>query len=166
MYENGNKHRIRIDLPSFNMPKINKKKNKSKKKKDNKIIYSILPKFGLICLFFFLFIFCISRFGKVVSKQYNENEFNTNLTYIKKEMLDFYGTGNIPQNIGDSSSLSLEELIDQNIIEKSKIENVDNCDLQNSYVTLTKVRDKTYTLKIYVNCDGIVEEKEDTLRNL
>lgn len=170
MYDNGNRHRLHIDLPSFNISKSNKnrnnKNNKNNKGKSNFKIFSIISKFFIVCIFFFVFIFCISRFGKIISKEYSENEFDSNLTYIKKEVLSYYNKNNIPQKNGDSSSFSLEELIEQKIINKDNIEDINNCDIKNSYVTLTKTRDKTYSLKIYINCNGIIEEKEDIIRNI
>lgn len=160
MYDNGNKRKIRIDLPSFDMFKS------TKTKRDKSTLFTIFSKFGIICLFFFIFIFCFSRFGKVTSKEYNESEFNTNITYIQDEVKKYYDKNNIPQRKGDSSSMSLKELIEEKIITKKKIDNFDSCDQKNSYVSLTKIKDKTFTLKIYLNCDGIIEEKEDTLKNI
>lgn len=159
MYENRNKRGLHIDLPSFNFPKI----NKSTKNKNSHAFFSIVSKFGVICIFFFIFIFCISRFGKVIAKEYDETKFNSNLTYIESEVLEFYGTGNIPQKINDSSSLTLEELIAQKIIDKKKIDNIDSCNIKNSYVNLTKKRDNLYTLKIHLDCDGIIEEQEKNI---
>ena len=160
MYENGNKRKIRIDLPSFDMHKSRKMQHR------NSTLFTVLSKFGIICLFFFIFTFCFSKFGKVVTKEYKESEFNTNITYIQKEILNYYEIGNIPQKNGDSSSLSLEELINNKIINKSKIDDIDKCDQKNSYVTLSKTRDNLYSLKIYLNCNGIIEEKEQTIKNL
>lgn len=159
MYEKGNKRRIRIDLPTFNMPTFNRNWNK-------KTIISVLTKFSIVCIFFFVFVFCISRFGKVVNKEVNENKFNTNITYIQKQVTKYYNKNNIPQKKGDFSSMSLEELIDEEIVDTKKIDNFITCDQKNSYVTLTKTRDKMYSLKIYMNCAGIVEEKEDIIKNI
>lgn len=162
MYENGNKKRIRIDLPSIPMPHF----NTSIKNKDKKTIFTILSKFMVVCIFFFLFIFCFSRFGKVFAKEYDEKEFNSNITYIEKTVLSYYEVGNTPKKNGDASSLTLNDLIKEGIIDKNKIDNVDSCDFENSYVTLTKQRDKLYNLKISMNCNGIIEEKENTIKNI
>lgn len=161
MYENGNKHRLRIDLPSINFPKFNKNNG------NKRTIFSVISKFLVVCVFFFIFIFCISKYGTVVTKkEINENEFNSNLTYVKEQMIKYYDKNNIPQKKGDNSSLSFEELIGKKIIDKTKIEDVDNCDLKESYVTLTKKRDNMYNLKIHIICNGTIEEKEDTLTKI
>ena len=158
MYENGNKRRINIDLPSFNMPSFNGKNKKT--------LLNILSKLSLIAIFFFIFVFCISRFGKEVNKEINENEFNSNITYIQKQVTKYYNKNNIPQKKGDSTSMSLEELVDEKIVDKNKIDNFITCNQKNSYVSLTKTRDNMYSLKIYLNCDGIEEVKEDILKNI
>ena len=158
MYENGNKRRINIDLPSFNMPSFNGKNKKT--------LLNILSKLSLIAIFFFIFVFCISRFGKEVNKEINENEFNTNITYIQKQVTKYYNKNNIPQKKGDSTSMSLEELVDEKIVDKNKIDNFITCNQKNSYVSLTKTRDNMYSLKIYLNCDGIEEVKEVILKNI
>lgn len=159
MYENGNKRGIRIDLPSFNMPSFNKNWNK-------KAIISVLTKLSVVCVFFFIFIFCTSRFGKTVNNEVNEKDFNTNITYIQNQVTKYYNKNNIPQKKGDSTSMSLEELIDEKIVDTKKIDKFITCDQKNSYVTLTKTRDKMYSLKIRLNCDGIAEEKEDIIKNI
>ena len=158
MYENGNKRRINIDLPSFNMPSFNRKNKKT--------LLNILSKLSLIAIFFFIFVFCISRFGKEVNKEINENEFNTNITNIQKQVTKYYNKNNIPQKKGDSTSMSLEELVDEKIVDKNKIDNFITCNQKNSYVSLTKTRDNMYSLKIYLNCDGIEEVKEVILKNI
>ena len=89
MYENGNKRRINIDLPSFNMPSFNGKNKKT--------LLNILSKLSLIAIFFFIFVFCISRFGKDFNKEINEKNFNTNITYIETEVTKYYNKNNIPQ---------------------------------------------------------------------
>lgn len=155
MYENGNKRRLRIDLPSFNLPSFNKK-----------IVIKILSKLSVIALFFFIFIFCISKFGQLVNNEIDDSKFNTNITYIQKQVTKYYNKNNTPQKTGDSSSMSLEELVTEQIINPKKINNFTTCDQKNSYVTLTKKRDKMYSLKIYMNCNGIIEEKEDIIKNI
>jgi hypothetical protein len=94
-------------------------------------LLSLLPSGFLISIFlsiainckFFTFVFCISRFGKEVNKEINENEFNSNITYIQKQVTKYYNKNNIPQKKGDSTSMSLEELVDEKIVDKNKIDN-------------------------------------------
>lgn len=162
MYENGNKRRIRIDLPSFNMPNF---KN-NKKETNNSAIISVLFKFSLICVFFFIFVFCISKFGTTIKKEYTESDFNPNITYIEKQVTKYFNKNNIPQKKEDSTSMSIYELIDQKVLEKKEIKDYNKCDVKNSYVSLTKKRDNLYKLNIHLKCDGIVQEKESTIKNI
>ena len=97
---------------------------------------------------------------------FSEIHYITGSLFIQLHISKYYNKNNIPQKKGDSSSLSLKELVDEKIIDKNKIDNFITCDQKNSYVTLTKTRDKMYSLKIYLNCDGIIEEKENIIKDL
>lgn len=160
MYENRNKRGLHIDLPSFNFPKF--KRNK----KARNTLLNIIAKLAIVCLFFFIFIICISRFGKDInSKDYNTNSFNPNLTYIKDTILKYYDNqNNLPKINGDSSSYTIDELTNKKIIKKSKIDNYQNCNLKKSYIVVTKTRDKMYDLKVALICNDIEEELEYTFK--
>ena len=162
MYDNGNKRKIRIDFPTFHKPNF----KFNRKKISRRAVFAALGKLVIICLFFFVFIFCVSKFGKIAEQKYGSNEFNSSITYIEKQMIKYYNSGNIPQQAGDSSSLALEDLIREKIIDPEKIEKLDTCDQKNSFVTLTKIKNKKYNLKISLDCNGIVEEKEKTLSKI
>lgn len=151
MYENRNRRKfnIKFEWPSFNFA--------------TNTIFKIIIRFIAICILFFLIIFCFSRFNNR-SKELTPTEFNTNITYIKSNLLKYYNSHNIPKNIDDSLSFSLEELVDKKIIKESKIENYETCDKTDSYATLTKTRDKLYTLNIHIVCDEIVEEESSNIK--
>lgn len=154
MYENNNKHKFQIDFPSFDMFKF------KVKKRNDSTLFSIIIKFGAVCLFFFIFMFYVSRFGKSAAVDHDETYFNTNLTYIKNTLLDYYAKNNLPKIKGDSTSYTVSELIDENILNKSNIDNYEKCDLLNSYVVITKNANNMYNLKVSLLCNGINEELE------
>lgn len=155
MYENKNKRGLHIDLPSFNFPKF--KRNK----KTRNTLLNIIAKLSIVCLFFFIFIFCISKFGKpTTNKDYNINNFNGSLTYVKNTLLDYYDQDNLPKINGDSISYTFDEMIDKRIIDKQYIKNSTDCDLTKSYAIITKTRDKFYNLKVSIVCNDIKESLE------
>ncbi len=157
MYENKNKRGINIDLPTFKLPKFNKKNSNDSKK----TIFNIIFKFAVICLFFFIFIFCFSKFGKSIKPvEHEEKDFNTNLTYIKSTLLDYYNINNLPKINGDSTSYTISELIDKEILVKSNINKNEECDLKSSYVVITKTKNSIYNLKISLLCNDIEEVLE------
>ncbi len=160
MYENGKKHPINIELPSFKFVKFNKNG-------DKRPILDIIRKILVVFLFFFIFIFCISKYGAVVTaKEIDEDQFNGALTYVEKEVLDYYNSKNSPKNAGDSKSLTFDELLNLKVIDSNKIKNLGNCDKQKSTVVVTKEKDKKYYITIHIECDGIIQEKEDIVKKL
>ena len=160
MYENGKKHPINIELPSFKFIKFNKNG-------DKRPIFDIIKKILVVALFFFMFVFCISKYGQIIeAKEIDEDQFNGALTYIKGEVLDFYDSKNSPKNAGDSKSLTFDELINLKVIDKNKIKDLGNCDKTKSTVVVTKEKDNKYYITIHVECDGIIQEKEDIVEKL
>lgn len=155
MYENKNKRGLNIDLPSFNFPKF--KRNK----KARNTLLNIIAKLAIVCLFFFIFIICISKFGKTIDNKNNDvNNFNGSLTYVKNILLDYYDQNTLPKINGDSISYTFDEMIDKRIIDKQYIKNSTDCDLTKSYAIITKTRDKFYNLKVSIVCNDIEESLE------
>ena len=155
MYENKNKRGLNIDLPSFNFPKF--KRNK----KARNTLLNIIAKLAIVCLFFFIFIICISKFGKIIDNKNNDvNNFNGSLTYVKNILLDYYDQNTLHKLNGDSISYTFDEMIDKRIIDKQYIKNNTNCDLTKSYAIITKTRDKFYNLKVSIVCNDIEESLE------
>lgn len=149
MYENGGKHKIKIDLPSFNF-----------NFKNSKTIFNILSKLLIICIFFFLLIIGYSKINNMAKTHYNENSFNTNLTYMYTSSKAYFIKHNNLKNVGEASSYTLKEMIDNKIISKKKIKNIKSCDLEKSYVSITKTRDNLFIVVSSLTCDNVEEELE------
>ena len=168
MYENGDKKRFNIDFPTINLKKHPKYNIETVDEQNND--YFIIPKgivikFLTVGIFFFIFIFCASKFGTVVAKEYDESSFNPNITYIQEKTIAYYKK-NAPTTVGKSTSKSLSELINAGIINKNDIPKIDECDLDKSYVSLTLNNNRTYSFIISLNCNGILQEKEEVLKNI
>ena len=172
MYENGDKKKF-----NFNFPTIKRKKNYKYNTYNNTtndderyikitIPKEIIPRLLVIGLFFFMFIFCSSKFGTVVAKRSDEELFNTNITYIQNMVTKHYKIKKYSIKSGNTATKTLNELISDGIIEKDKIKNIDECDLNESYIKLTKNKDNSYNIIVSINCNGILEEKEEVLAKL
>lgn len=109
--------------------------------------------FKLIALIFIMLLitFIISRINQNDNKD-DEVWLENNINTIIDKMVNFYNSTNIPHNIGDSTSLILDELINQNVLDSIKDNKNKNCYTQNSYVILTKISDIDYRLKVYLTC--------------
>ena len=151
---------------------INKKITKNKKKSLPKINIKLpsflnnikwkelIVKLGILIIVMLLITFVISRINKnnIKNKQFLENKVKT----ITTSMIDYYNPNNLPHLIGDSTSLVLEELINQKVLNPIKNYKNEKCDLQNSYIIITKITDIEYRLKIYLICqkEEITKETE------
>ena len=175
MYENGNKNKFEFNMPSFNTTNVYVKKTSTPKKKKRtnkneergfKISGSFIPKLLVVCLFFFIFIFCASRFGKVIAKDHTFDDFNTSLTYVEKSAISYYKKTSLPKDAGSSKTMTFTELVNKGVIDKNKLTNEKDCDFDKSYVKLTKNKNGEYVLKVSIDCNGIIEEKEEIFKKI
>ena len=176
MYENGNKNKFDFTVPSFNITNTQKEKtpkkkvSRSKKKNEErgfKISASIFPKLIVLGIFFFIFIFCASRFGKVVVKDSNAfSDFNSSLTYVEKSAISYYKKTSLPKDAGSSKTYTFTELINKGVIDKKRLKNELDCDFNRSFVKLTKNKNGEYVLTVSINCNGTIEEKEEVFKKL
>ena len=173
MYENGNKNKFEFNMPSFNITNVHSKKTTKKRLTHNsdeergfKISGSFIPKLLVVCLFFFIFIFCASRFGKVIAKDHTFADFNSSLTYVEKSAISYYKKTSLPKDAGSSKTMSFTELVNKGVIDKNKLTNEKECDFDKSYVKITKNKNNEYVLKVSIDCNGTIEEKEEVFKKL
>lgn len=106
----------------------------------------------LSMLFFcmLLLIFIVARLNKY---QKTENEiFESNLDKLTKATAEYFISNPLPNNIGDSVSLVLKEMIELKLIDEVKNNHEKTCNKENSYIITTKTGKEEYHLKIYLEC--------------
>lgn len=89
-------------------------------------------------------------------KGLNNRIFNSNIQEMKNAAIPYFTTDRLPQEIGDSKTLTLQEMIDLKLLLPFTDKNGDKCDTEKSYVTLTKrgtEDDSYYELKVYLKCN-------------
>ena len=125
-----------------------------------------IPKIIILVIFIFVFVFCISRFGKYIltKDEHDISDFNTNLTYIEDATMKYYRDDNQDSQTGTITDSTLKELITNGVIKKEKVKNIKNCDLDKSHVKLTKKSNGKYKILVSMTCNGVLEEKEDTIK--
>ncbi len=151
---------------------------KTKKKKNIKITFSHLNifrnytflekidwkklwiKLGILMLVMLLIIFTISRLNKYHKRE--DEIFNNNIAKVTKSTLKYFEENPLPINIGDSSSLLIDEMIKLEILDEVK-EKDKYCDYLNSYVIFTKVSSIEYRLKTYLDCPKKKKIVEQTI---
>lgn len=134
----------------------------------------VLTDIILQILFFVLFIFALvwlfptKGFVNNMKGQVSENStdyqvlsnriFNENLLDMKVAAESYYTTPRLPKNTGDKVSMTLREMIDKKLVLSIQDKNGNSCDIEKSYVEITKQADE-YQLKVVLNCS----DQEDYL---
>jgi len=144
------KKTINIKIPNF-VSKINWKQ--------------LLIRLLTLIIIMILIIFVISRINK--NHQEKNIILNKNIDKIINATLKIYNSENLPYNIGDSSSLILEEIINQKLIKEIKDKNNKSCNTLDSYIIITKTTTKEFHLKVYLKCknEETTIEKDLTCEN-
>ncbi|MDE5539029.1 MAG: InlB B-repeat-containing protein, partial [Bacilli bacterium] len=77
-----------------------------------------------------------------------------NIGLMKEAGFEYFQGSNLPSKIGESNSLTLEDLIDGKLIMPFVDENGKSCDVNSSYIKVTKTLDSEYAMKVNLSCDS------------
>ena len=119
----------------------------------------ILLKAIVVIIFIILIIFIISKVtgtSKKVSNSDYDKVFSENLKAMEEGAFLYFTEDKLPKEDGDVSELTLREMVNSNLIEAFTDSNGESCDVDNSYIRLTKNSDD-YTLRVNLKC----QDKED-----
>lgn len=83
--------------------------------------------------------------------------FNNNVVAMKDAAKSYYTNERLPQNVGDKVSMTLREMLDQKIILPFVDSKGKQCDLDGSYVQITKSENE-YVMKVNLNCPSSNQE--------
>lgn len=90
------------------------------------------------------------------NKQKNENTMKNNLTEMMKVAKDYFQDNELPEETGKSTTISLKDLIDKDLIESIKDEDGRTCDVEQSFIKVTRL-EKEYQYKVYLVCGDEVD---------
>ncbi len=80
--------------------------------------------------------------------------FTTNLNIMKEAAKSYYtSSGNMPENIGESSTINLDSMISKKLVSDFVDKNNKSCNKTNSYAQITKTGTSEYVLKTQLACD-------------
>ena len=77
--------------------------------------------------------------------------FNENIMSMKDAAQSYYTTERLPQKVGDTTKITLREMLAKKIVLPFKDKNGDQCDLDASYVQITK-HDNEFVMKVNLKC--------------
>jgi len=87
-----------------------------------------------------------TKFDVLTNRIYNDN-----LQTMKEAALYYYTTPRLPKNVNDVESMTLREMIEKKLLIKFRDANNKECDLDESYVEITKLEDE-FVLKVNLKC--------------
>lgn len=77
----------------------------------------------------------------------------SNITLMKDAGFEYFTGSNLPQNVGDSKRITLDEMLARNLIVEFLDEDGNSCNTTNSYIEATKTMDNEYEMSVYLSCD-------------
>lgn len=77
--------------------------------------------------------------------------FADNLESMRDAAQGYFTNARLPQKIGDSVTLTLEEMLEKKLVLSFKDSNNETCDVNKSYVKVTKMNDE-YQMKVQLSC--------------
>jgi len=87
--------------------------------------------------------------------------YNNNITAMKDAARSYYTTDRLPKNNGQSSKMTLQEMLNKKIVAPLVDANGKACDSTASYVEVTRISATEYTMKVSLSCsdkkDYIIE---------
>lgn len=106
-----------------------------------------------IALFVFLLVWLFPTKGFVNKKvdPLLDTIFNMNINSMKDAAKSYYTLSRLPQNVGDKTKMTLRQMLAEKIILPFTDKYGESCDLDASYVEITKEEDE-YIMKINLKC--------------
>ena len=113
-------------------------------------IRDLLVKLLLIAIFVFLLIKLLPIPNLTA---FYDGVFSNNLNAMKDAAKSYYTVERMPSENGKSSKMTLQEMLDQNLLLPFTDKDGNACDTKKSYVKVTK-GETEYELKVSLTCDG------------
>ena len=127
-----------------------------KNNKNGKILNVLLGIIALLAIIFIIF-WLISKNNNVIN---TNNNFNENLQKMQETAKEYF-KDKLPENIGDTTIMYLDEMIENDLSEEITYGKI-TCDKNLSYISITKSNDNEYKVKSNLVCgnvsDNIIEK--------
>ena len=77
-----------------------------------------------------------------------------NMALMKDAGYQYFSGKRLPQDVGSSKRITLEELLTRNLVIDFVDEEGNSCNTSNSYIEATKVLDDEYEMSVYLSCNN------------
>ncbi len=120
--------------------------------------------FLLKLIIILLLVFVIYQlFAGVKTNTLYDQIYNNNITTMKEAAVSYYTTDRLPKNIGDSETMTLQDMLNDKLLVDFVDKDGKACDTFGSYVTVTKVENDKYTLKVQLACGDHIDYILETI---
>ena len=109
----------------------------------------IIIKVILLILFILLLLWIFPRPKLDV---FYDSVYTNNIKTMKEAARNYYTIDRLPKQVGEQSSMTLKEMVDNHMIIRFTDKDGNTCDETNSKVVVTKNSDNEYVLKVQLNC--------------
>ena len=123
-------------------------------------IKDVIIKAIFLVLFILLLVWLFPKVPNM--KPFYSNVFRENIKYMQDAAESYYTTDKLPKNVGDTAEMTLQDMIDKNLILPFVDEDGNSCDTKKSYVEVKKNKND-YTLKVNLVCPNEENYIEKTL---
>ncbi len=120
----------------------------------------ILIKIIMLALFIILLLWLFPRPNLDV---FYDTVYNNNINAMKDAARDYYTVDRLPKNVGEQSSMTLKEMFDNHLLIRFTDKDGKTCDETASKVTVSKISENEYALKVQLNCGEQADYILDTI---
>lgn len=121
---------------------------------------NIFIKVILLILFIILIIWLFPN--KNIDTFY-DSVFNNNIQTMKEAARNYYTIDKLPTNVGESSTLTLQEMLDKHMLLEFRDKDNKTCNTTNSFAQVTKTSNNEYVLKVQLSCGKQTDYILDTI---
>ncbi len=118
----------------------------------------VLVKIILIILFILLLVWIFPRPNMSV---FYDSVYRDNVNTMREAARNYYTVDRLPKSVGEQSSMTLKEMVDNHLLIRFTDKNGNTCDESSSKVEVTKISENEYSLKVALKCgetnDYIIE---------
>lgn len=80
------------------------------------------------------------------------NTYINNINLMKEAGFEYFKGNNLPDKIGESNKITLEEMVNSNLLLDFKDESGNVCNKEESYIKVTKSLENEYNMKVFLSC--------------
>ncbi len=123
----------------------------SEEKSKGFMLKDVIIKLIFLVLFVFLLIWLFPKMSDL--NIFYSNIFRENISYMQEAGESYFTKDMLPTEVGETVKITLQEMIDKNLIIPFADKDGNSCNVYSSYVEVTKNEDSTYTLKTNLICN-------------